>query len=74
MEPDEAAALASMVRLLRRRFPYVAPEELDRLVEEAHRAYDGCPVRHFVPILVERDVVEAVESGHPLPQRTGLAS
>ena len=74
MEPDEAAALASVTRVLRRRFPDLPPTELDRLVTEAHHAYDGCPVRHFVPILVERDVIEAVESGSHAAEQTGLAS
>ena len=41
---------------LRRRYPEVPGEEIDRVLSEAHRAYGGRPIRHFVPIFVERDV------------------
>ena len=45
---------------LRRRYPDVPGEEIDRVLSEAHRAYDGRPIRHFVPIFVERDVRDAL--------------
>ncbi len=45
---------------LRRRYPDVPGEEIDRVLSEAHRAYDGRPIRHFVPIFVEREATDAL--------------
>lgn len=60
MDPAEAAAVAAVARRLRRRFPGLSADEIDRAVEQAERAYDGRPIRAFIPILVERDVIETL--------------
>jgi hypothetical protein len=60
MEPEEAAAMKAVAARLRRRYPEVPGEEIDRALAVAHRAYDGRPIRHFVPIFVERDVVDTL--------------
>ncbi len=70
--------MAAVAARLRRRFPDVPGAEIDEALAVAHRAYDGRPIRHFVPILVEReitDVLRAPRSGvleTTIPrQRTG---
>ncbi len=73
MEPDETAAMAYVSKSLRRRFPQCSPEEIDRVLAAAHHGYEGRPIRHFVPILVERDAIEALLSAHPTaPARTAV--
>ena len=67
MKPEEAAAMAAVAARLRRRFPHLSGEEIDRALATAHQSYDGRPIRHFVPILVERDVAEALSAPPPAP-------
>lgn len=47
-----------VARRLRVRFPDLASDVLERHLEDAYRHYAGAQVRHFLPILVEREVVE----------------
>jgi hypothetical protein len=60
MDPDEAAAMAQVSMRMRRRFPQCRPEEIERALATAHHEYDGRPIRHFVPILVERSATDAL--------------
>jgi len=60
MEPEESAAMAAVAARLRRVFPDTPPTAIDDALAVAHRAYDGRPIRHFVPILVEREVSDAL--------------
>jgi hypothetical protein len=62
MEPEEAAAMTAMTVRLRQRFPDTPAEEIDRAVSVVHARYDGRPIRHFVPILVEREVVDVLRA------------
>lgn len=62
MEPAEAAAMEQVAQGLRRRFPHARPEEIARLLAEAHRSFDDRPVRHFVPLLIEREVTDALRA------------
>ena len=39
---------------LQRKFSHVHAGEVERAVTQAHREFDGHPIRDFVPILVER--------------------
>jgi hypothetical protein len=65
MDPEETAAMTAVTARLRRRFPEVPAAEIDRALATAHQAYDGRPIRHFVPILVEREVTDALTSPRP---------
>jgi hypothetical protein len=69
MDPGEAAATAAVAHRLRRRFPQLTADEIDAAVQEAERTYDGRPIRSFVPILVERDVIERFSPGSALAPR-----
>jgi hypothetical protein len=60
MDPDEAAAMAQVSIRMRRLFPQCSPEVIDRALAAAHQEFDGRPIRHFVPILVERSATEAL--------------
>src|SRR6478609_1461287 len=50
----EAEAMARVVERLRQQFPEVPPDALEAVVNGHYEAFDGRPVRDFVPVLVER--------------------
>lgn len=54
--------MAQVTQRLRRHFPQTPPGEIDRLLTDIHRSYDGRPIRHFVPVLVERGVSEVLRT------------
>lgn len=60
MEPADRQARDGIARRLRDRFPDLASDVLERHLEDAYRHYDDAQVRHFLPILIEREVVERV--------------
>ena len=60
MDPDETAAMARVSMRMHRRFPQCSPGVIDRALAAAHQEFDGRPIRHFVPILVERSATEAL--------------
>ena len=64
MDQKETKALELVVTRLRRRFPDVAPETIEREVEELHHQYDHCRVRGYVAILVEREAREHLQHLH----------
>ena len=57
---SEAHAIDHVSRRLRARFPDIRAEAIDRMVMDALREFDGRPIRDFVPILVERNVVDLI--------------
>ena len=57
MELDELAAVDSVTTRLSGRFSGIDPDVVRRTVAECFASYDGRPLRHFVPLLVEHDVV-----------------
>lgn len=63
MDHHEAAALAAVTARLRRRFPQADTAEIEEAVARATRSYDDRPVRTFIPLLVEREVVDRLRSG-----------
>ena len=50
--------MGQVAERVRARFPDTAPEHISSMVEQLHRQYDGRPIREFVPVLVEREVIE----------------
>jgi len=64
----EAQSVASLAEKLRDRFPHTPPEKISTAVAEAHREFDGQPIRQFIPILVERKVVDRLTAR---PAKTG---
>jgi hypothetical protein len=57
----ESRALARVTDALRLRFPNVGDDQLADLVGRARQHYSGARVRDFVPVMVEREVVAALE-------------
>jgi hypothetical protein len=57
-QPEEIQALDQLADRLRSRFPDAPPDGIKRMVEQVHHQYDGRPIRDFIPVLVEREVVE----------------
>ena len=57
---DETRALGEVTERIRARFPSAPPDDIRTAVERVHHEYDGRPIRDFVPVLVEREVTEAL--------------
>jgi hypothetical protein len=58
METSDRQALQHVVARLRVRFPHLEEAVVEQEVEAVYREYHGSKVRNFVPILVEREVVD----------------
>jgi len=54
----EAQALEQLARRLRHRLPHQRAATINQAIAEALQEFDGRPIRDFVPILVERAVVD----------------
>lgn len=52
--PNEDEAVAEIVSRLSTRFPDAPRADVEAVVDSEHHAYDGRPVRAYVPVLVER--------------------
>ena len=52
--------MGDVMQRMRARFPDTQPEQIRRLVENVHHEYEGRPIREFVPVLVEREVVNTL--------------
>jgi hypothetical protein len=69
----EAEAMSRVVERLRQQFPEVPPDAIDAIVSGHYEAFDGRPVRDFVPVLVERATRADLRAAHdttgerPLP-------
>lgn len=56
--------MADLIKRLQSSYPQASGRTVDDLVTEAHREFDGRPIRDFVPVLVERDVAERLQREH----------
>jgi hypothetical protein len=59
---DEARAMGQVAERVLARFPDATPEQISMIVEQVHHEYDGRPIREFVPVLVEREVISTLRS------------
>jgi len=57
-QTEEMRALDELADRLRGRFPDAPPEGIEQMVRQVHHQYDGSPIRDFIPVLVEREVVD----------------
>jgi hypothetical protein len=57
-QTEEIHALDQLADRLRGRFPDAPPERIKEVVTEVHHQFDGHPIRDFIPVLVEREVVD----------------
>ena len=55
---EEIRALDQLADRLRARFPDAPSDGIKQMVSDVHHQYDGSPIRDFIPVLVEREVVE----------------
>jgi hypothetical protein len=62
MPQDEAQALKTVARRLTQRYPRCSVEDVESAVRAAHERLRGCPIRDFVPVLVERFAGEQLRS------------
>ena len=60
---SEAEAISRVVQRLRQQFPEMPPDALAEVVNGHYEAFDGRPLRDFVPILVERATRADLEAG-----------
>ena len=60
---SEAEAISRVVHRLREQFPEVPLDALEEVVNGHYEAFDGRPLRDFVPILVERATRADLEAG-----------
>ena len=65
-ESAEADALVSLPGRLHDKFPMVPLSLIEQLVIEIGARYDGCRIREFVPLLVERESRDRLRA-LPLP-------
>ncbi len=56
----EQRDIAEVARRLATRFPDAPPDTVRAAVEQAHRRFDGAPIRDFVPVFVERSARDAL--------------
>jgi hypothetical protein len=69
---EEHRLMLHVAQRLHRRFPERALEEIERLVAGLLQCYDGCRVRDYVPILVEREAVDVLRAaGSTAPLMSG---
>ncbi|GAA1948815.1 three-helix bundle dimerization domain-containing protein [Agromyces allii] len=57
---SEENAVAEVVDRLAERFPSVEKTEITRIVADEYGAFEGRPVRDFVPVLTEKGAKERV--------------
>ena len=61
----ESRELIEVVERLRQRFPDIDEERVRSAVADAHQAFDGNPIRDFVPVFVERTARDALGKADP---------
>lgn len=59
---DEATTIARVVESLRSRFPEADRGDIDACVERVQARYADARVREYVPVMVEREVSEALRN------------
>ncbi len=68
---DEIHAIDQISDRLRSRFPDATPDRIEKVVHDVHHQYDGSPIRDFIPVLVEREAADALQTGDAMRRRSG---
>jgi hypothetical protein len=55
-EISERTLIDEVERRLIRKYAHLAPNQISTAVQRAHARFEQCPIRDFVPLLVERRV------------------
>jgi len=66
-QTDEIHAMDELADRLHSRFPHARQDRIKQEVNRVHHQYDGSPIRDFIPVLVEREVVDQLRSDQPAP-------
>ena len=61
-EDAEERSVEEVIDRLAQKYPDVERAEIETIVAEEHRAFDGHPVRDFVPVLVEKSAKKRIKS------------
>lgn len=59
---EEMRHVAALVERLTKRFPEFAPNTIEEAVHSVHRQLGDAPIRDYVPVLVEREVVDSLKA------------
>ena len=61
-EVAEQRSVEEVIERLTKRYPDVDRFEIERIVAQEHQAFEGRPVRDFVPVLVEKSAKKRVKA------------
>ncbi|PBC51467.1 three-helix bundle dimerization domain-containing protein [Rhodococcus sp. ACPA1] len=65
MDVTEQQHIDAVRSRLYQRYPDLDPTTVDCMIYAAHHRFDGCRIRDFVPLLVERAAVRALDNPPP---------
>ncbi|MDV7088272.1 hypothetical protein GXW84_38475 [Rhodococcus sp. IEGM 248] len=61
MDVTEEQHLDAVRAHLTQRYQFLDTDRVDTAIETAHHRFDGCQIRDFVPLLVERAATRALD-------------
>ncbi|MRG60167.1 hypothetical protein GE115_09845 [Agromyces sp. CFH 90414] len=61
-EDSEQRSVDEVIGRLSEKYPDIDPALIQGIVAEEHEAFDGRPVRDFVPVLVEKKAKQRVKA------------
>ncbi len=67
----ETATVDSLSIRLREEFSSVPVRTIERIVNEVHAGFEGCRIREFIPLLVERESRDRLRLQHSSPSSWG---
>ncbi|MFD7012040.1 MULTISPECIES: three-helix bundle dimerization domain-containing protein, partial [Rhodococcus] len=62
MDVTERQHLDAVRAQLVRRYEFLDPHLVGEMVDTAHHRFDGCRIRDFVPLLVERAAIRSLDA------------
>ncbi|MGW4337930.1 three-helix bundle dimerization domain-containing protein [Rhodococcus koreensis] len=77
MDVTEKQHVDAVRAQLVRRYPFLDPHLVGEMVDTAHHRFDGCRIRDFVPLLVERAAIRSLDAAlaaGAVAPATGLAA
>jgi len=60
-DAGERAEMSVLTQKLQMRYPAIAASHIQAVVRIEHSRFEGCPIRQFVPLLVERLVCQQLD-------------
>jgi len=62
MDATEKQHIDAVRARLVRRYQFLDPHLVGEMVDTAHHRFDGCRIRDFVPLLVERAAIRSLDA------------